>query len=603
MISSQDLAGLRDLWNHLETRLFNRLEPVQCASVSKLEAGLLKLFVVNCISNKKPEKLKEFFDKMTPELHHQHEWRDWFALPFIINPETHPTFAPYFSRQWQDTLLLSLYNFLSLIFGCLPLPKLIDFNSTNAKIKALKEENAALRRKLVELARSLPAVDRQEAPMPDVPPPQDVMDDFFIIAQETNIQTNPTADNQVKGLKGFLRTLTSNPATPSNAKTNDPTKKSKLGTVAENPKSRSSSKSRAKHAPLARLSQGSSSLLKGVKNDENEARLAFLLLSQEEYGEHHSEVTQCKFSRGLGNVVASSDVDGVVKIWSATPGSPHTLATFISNSGVHALDWIGASSGSATDRYFVYGTVTGTIRICDQLERKTCHELHLEGTCVSQLECNANGSLLAAMTAPDVKATEGGSLEIYDLRTSTKLEHNFSPPLSGGPQPVFTSCRFNHNSQMITTGASDGKIRIFDLRRRDCISSWNVSNEAILTIQPSSDDTSCYVMSANGEFTNWSIVQTSQKVFGVTVDDSYFEQCPRNALGAAFSFTGDDRHILACSTNGGVIYEAQTMDKVLGLRGHSTYVTCVDWSHSTDHGPCVTAGCDGQIRVSTLLCQ
>ena len=30
--------------------------------------------------------MKEFFEKMANELQGQHEWREWFALPFLILP-------------------------------------------------------------------------------------------------------------------------------------------------------------------------------------------------------------------------------------------------------------------------------------------------------------------------------------------------------------------------------------------------------------------------------------------------------------------------------------------------------------------------------------
>ena len=43
---------------------------------------------------------------MTPELHLQNEFRDWFALPFVVSPESHPTFSAYFGRQVS---LLYLY--------------------------------------------------------------------------------------------------------------------------------------------------------------------------------------------------------------------------------------------------------------------------------------------------------------------------------------------------------------------------------------------------------------------------------------------------------------------------------------------------------------
>ena len=61
-----------------------------------------------------------------------------------------------------------------------------------------------------------------------------------------------------------------------------------------------------------------------------------MYIGQEEYFEHKSEVTQCKFS-SEGYNIASCDVDGVVKVWSASPGPPNTYATFVSQVGVSAL--------------------------------------------------------------------------------------------------------------------------------------------------------------------------------------------------------------------------------------------------------------------------
>lgn len=38
------------------------------------------------------------------------------ALPFIKNPEDNPTYSVHFSKQWHDTMLVSLHNFLATIF-------------------------------------------------------------------------------------------------------------------------------------------------------------------------------------------------------------------------------------------------------------------------------------------------------------------------------------------------------------------------------------------------------------------------------------------------------------------------------------------------------
>ena len=48
-------------------------------SVRKLEVSLLKMYVVNAHQTNRPDKVTEFFEKMTPELHSQPEFREWFS--------------------------------------------------------------------------------------------------------------------------------------------------------------------------------------------------------------------------------------------------------------------------------------------------------------------------------------------------------------------------------------------------------------------------------------------------------------------------------------------------------------------------------------------
>ena len=65
---------------------------------------------------------------------------------------------------------------------------------------------------------------------------------------------------------------------------------------------------------------------------------------------------------------------------------------------------------------------------------------------------------------------------------------------------------------------------------------------------------------------------------------------------------------MVCSRKGGILYkilssETDRLENVLDLKGHKSHLTCTDWSASTDCGPCVTAGFNGQIRVSTMLSQ
>lgn len=84
-VTNYDLNSLRDLWAHLDTHMFTKLESHFTPGVKKLENAVLKLYLINTIVNNKADKLNEFFLKMTPELQNQAEWKDWFSK--ITAPE------------------------------------------------------------------------------------------------------------------------------------------------------------------------------------------------------------------------------------------------------------------------------------------------------------------------------------------------------------------------------------------------------------------------------------------------------------------------------------------------------------------------------------
>lgn len=205
------------------------------------------------------------------------------------------------------------------------------------------------------------------------------------------------------------------------------------------------------------------------------------------------------------------------------------------------------------------------------------------------------------------------SLLIYDLKTmQLALDLSDSSPIPRGEE--LTSCFFNHNSQLVISAGKDGKVRIFDIRKRDCLSSWNVGNggqSPVVSGRLSADETTIYCLTADGVFSGWSLVQTGQRVFSHLVEDQGIqpEVAEQNAVDRVwtrqFSLSGDGTHVLTCSSNGGTIYEfsSSEMAKVLGLKGLRGRATCTDWSSVSDCGPCLTAGTEGQIIVSTLLSQ
>ena len=350
-INSHDLGGLVDLWRHLDSRIFTRLEASRVPAVRKLENSLLKLYAVTCVSTKQAEKLKEFFERIASDVHGQQEWKDWFALPWLKDPQDNPAFSLYFTRQWQDTLMLSLHNFLALVFQALPQPRLADMKKTASRQQAMREEIRQLKLRLADsgLAGNPKGIE--------VPLGREVMDDFYLIAQETAV-----VDNQVKTLKSFLRTITGGGRSPSSSSSSTSVSKSRsssrsrqmpavttstststnaskgltqaAGTSStNNPASTNANISSAiSKQPLKRVTQSVNPLV-GMKpsaggeadkeleaneeqndiNPEAEKRSNYLVLGQEDYKEHRAPVTLISLS-SVGGKIASCDSSGVIKV-------------------------------------------------------------------------------------------------------------------------------------------------------------------------------------------------------------------------------------------------------------------------------------------------
>ena len=99
----------------------------------------------------------------------------------------------------------------------------------------------------------------------------------------------------------------------------------------------------------------------------------------------------------------------------------------------------------------------------------------------------------------------------------------------------------------------------------------SIPRQTALTLCLSADETAVYAVSSRGVFSAWSMYQSGQRVFEHRLDDPYFAQdavYPRNCWGRQFALAAGGKHILSCSTSGGVIYrfDNRRMVKVLGLK-------------------------------------
>ncbi|XP_028391041.1 WD repeat-containing protein 91-like [Dendronephthya gigantea] len=154
-VQQYDLGGIREYWSYLKRRFFSRLDSVHLHNAYKLEKCLYRFYLVNAVQTSRPDKVTDFFEKMASELQNQADWKEWFVLPFLKNPEQNPSLEMYFSPLWQETFPLSLHNFLNAIFQSMPLPRLLKFDAERIISEKLKRDNNHLHEKIVLLQQEI----------------------------------------------------------------------------------------------------------------------------------------------------------------------------------------------------------------------------------------------------------------------------------------------------------------------------------------------------------------------------------------------------------------------------------------------------------------
>ncbi|KAG2465884.1 WDR91 protein, partial [Polypterus senegalus] len=353
----------------------------------------------------------------------------------------------------------------------------------------------------------------------------------------------------------------------------------------------------------------------GVRTGSNEQ--PFIKLSQEEYAEHHSSIMHCRVDCS-GRRVASLDVDGVIKVWSFNP-LMQTKATIMSKSPLLSLEW-----ASKPDRLLLLGSGVGTVRLYDTEAKKNLCEMIIDDIHprILSLAWSPSGtSFVCSAAAHSPRSSDNisglgpaqGRLLLWDTKT-VKQQLQFSLV----PEPVAINCTaFNHNGNLLVTGAADGIIRLFDMQRYESVMSWKAHEGEVYSVEFSYDENTVFSIGEDGKFIQWNIhrsgVKQSEYVlpsdatgpFILSGYSGYKQvQVPRGRL---FAFDSEGNYVLTCSSNGGVIYkfseEEKGLENIMALGGHKAPVVTVDWCTALDCGTCLTASMDGKIKLSTLLAQ
>ncbi|NWV49571.1 WDR91 protein, partial [Daphoenositta chrysoptera] len=700
-VQSYDLAALRDYWSYLDRRLFSRLEDVYRPTVNKLKTSLFRYYLVHAIQNGRSDKAQEFFLKQASELQNQAEWKDWFVLPFLPTPDSNPTFATYFSRQWADTFIVSLHNFLSVLFQCMHIlffPVILNFEAECLRSSLIQEENESLRHKLFALQAESSRMKKEELEVEQtvmhhkLPAYVANMDRLGDSELDMTCNQRSTAHSlQSRGgfLSSFLSQSKKGPSRPTHSSGASPTQtgsmllgkkeptnhqsaKGKEGTVSckdgkshfsslvagessslqqrqkrlqEHGKERKELLSKGTfqgqsaekktdtsiaeaepcsdlHAEQTETSTkvpGSSAEAVGVRQEQ-----PFIVLSQEEYGEHHSSIMYCRVDCS-GRRVASLDVDGVIKVWSFNP-IMQTKASSISKSPLLSLEW-----ATKRDRLLLLGSGVGTVRLYDTEAKKNLCEISIDEDMprILSLACSPSGASFVCSAAAQSPISHidfsvinsggksmnqvPGKLLLWDTKTM-KQQLQFSLE----PEPIAINCTaFNHNGNLLVTGAADGIVRLFDMQQHECAMSWKAHDGEVYSVEFSYDENTVYSIGEDGKFIQWNIHKIGLKVseydlpreatgpFILSGYSGYKQvQFPRGRL---FAFDSEGNYMLTCSSTGGVIFklngEEKVLESCLSLGGHRAPVVTVDWSTAMDCGTCLTASMDGKIKLTTLLAQ
>lgn len=691
LVQSFDLVGLKEYWLYLDRRLFCRLEDVYRSTVNKLRTSLYRYYVVNSIQKGNLEKTQEFFQKQALELQGQPEWCDWFILPFLHAPEQNPAFSPYFSRQWADTFLVSLHNFLSVLFQCMPQPVLLSFDAEVQKMTGLTEENEEMRQLLFALQTDsrdqrygeetvhhklplyvqnmdrlgdteLDLVSSQRAVSVSSTPSRNFFSTFLPQGRRTPGKPAPvpSGSSPSQTAVGRKDTSSAQPVKPketlqpkdSKAASGQPSSgdvstvqpqqpsnpNSRHKRIQDHEKERKELFSKPPLTPERKLGEAgegepppdssgdvadaSCSRSGGGAAAEGGAPCVeqpFIKLSQEEYGEHHSSIMHCRVDCS-GRRVASLDVDGVIKVWSFNP-IMQTKATIMSKSPLLSLEW-----ATKPDRLLLLGSGVGTVRLYDTDAKKNLYEMNIDETHprILSLACSPSGSSFvcsaaalsrsgSAESAPRLPIPVSGQLLLWDTKT-VKQQLQFSLE----PEPVAINCTaFNHNGNLLVTGAADGVIRLFDMQRYESAMSWRAHDGEVYSVEFSYDENTVFSIGEDGKFIQWNIhrcgVKQSDQIlpqdatgpFVLSGYSGYKQvQVPRGRL---LAFDSEGQHVLTCSNYGGLIYRLTNgepaLERVLSLGGHKAPVVTVDWCSAVDCGTCLTASMDGKIKLSTLLAQ
>ncbi|CAF3892230.1 unnamed protein product [Rotaria sordida] len=469
-INQFDINNLIDYWTQIEQRLLSTLiirSQQQTNVLTKIRTNLYRCYLIHAIQSSKMDKIHEFFDRLTKILQQSNEWtKDWFALPFIKNPEENPTFQLYFSKQWNDLFWISLQNFLSTAFYHMIPPKICSMEESNSQ-----QFGNLISQQTTNSKSLFPPSARIDPSMAQF---AEVLDEIQISpnasGNEQQRQTNPTIMSKFRS--NFLpntKQLTSRNKLPSfSTKSNfaQPSQESTTGnqillatddtTIPRVPPSSITATS-----ILTTRSKTATIVQDDAHIDINEEKLIHLA----ELTHHSSTIIDCKLNMD-GTLYSTLDIQSHVKIWSATEDFD-IITSLISRSALQCQTF------NTGEPLLYLGTSVSTIKVLHITEKRIINEAIIDKDYprvmfmyphTIQNRLCVSLATASRLNTIDNSRMRSGRVSILDLNTwsvervLTDIDDNFVTCMTVHPE-----------RQLLILGFNDGKLALYDIRSNTLI--------------------------------------------------------------------------------------------------------------------------------------
>ncbi|KAJ4803290.1 WD repeat-containing protein 91 [Rhynchospora pubera] len=318
---------------------------------------------------------------------------------------------------------------------------------------------------------------------------------------------------------------------------------------------------------------------------------------QETFLGHTSPISRCRFSAS-GDNIASSSLDGTVRIWTYDSSSPSSRnATIYCGAEIMSLDW-----ECRSDRLLLIGTADGGIKAWNADAKRVVADLSTskEYPSVLDIKCSPVEPIFVSAAASKRRGSTildragFASLTVWNMKL---LKPVTVLPLGEDP-PAITSLCFNHNGKILAAAATDGMIHMFDMSAGLQITGWPAHDTAVSSVKFGPAETSIFSLGSDGKIFEWSLHNQGQILW--SRDCNKF--CNLESLNRCrheIALDADGKRLLV--TSGLVrapIYEVQGQMSGLKSLPHSAAITSVDW-HPTNN-MFITGSADHSVSPSIL---